>query len=144
MTGTGPLKTCPMCGEEFGPRPRESRGQFADRVCCSKPCAFAARRAASAARRGTKTCLQCGVEYGPTEHQRRHPKLWAQRKFCTRECAVAHRKANPVHGPPAPRKPDLRRGRNRKPRPELSVFGDRKPTQTWRPAGFSATPRRVS
>lgn len=179
----GPAKTCPECGAAITVRTR--------RIHCSKPCSFAAKRRATREELGTKTCawVPCGAEFGPTENQRRHPKRWAERVYCSRECAVGDRtrespgslrsalvrmgtKACAVPGcgirfgptewdrrhpkqwaerkycsrrcagksspAPPPRRPlHLPRG----PAPEVSVFGDRKPAETWRPAGFSATSR---
>jgi hypothetical protein len=72
-------KPCARCGVPFGPRPRESPGNWADRRYCSPTCAHGAPRPPD--ERGT--CDQCGTAFRPPERGRR---------FCSRACAFQWRR----------------------------------------------------
>lgn len=139
-------KTCAWsaCGMEFDPTDWERRHphRWEQRLYCSRECAIGDRTRedpsdlrSALARMGTRTCARagCGAVFGASEWERRHPKQWEMRKYCSRSCAGRDSPGPPPRRPvPVPSVPA----------PQRSVFGDRKPEQVWRPAGFSSSPSR--
>ena len=74
-------KQCLRCGVSFGPRPRDSRTNWAQRRFCSRLCAHGPPRPPD--ERGT--CAQCGTAFQPPERGRR---------FCSRRCRDQARQAD--------------------------------------------------
>lgn len=124
-----PSGVCQQCGATFHPSNRESLVGFARRKFCSQVCNGAAKRARHAV--PEKACEQCGK---PVVRRRGESSAaLANRKHCSRPCLDKARRERPK----APRTP---KPKVEKPKPALTVFGDRPPAQPWRPAGFAPAP----
>lgn len=86
-------KTCTICGESFDTKNENQK-------CCSAECANVqshGSRVERSERDRTHKCLRCGETFVAKRPDRD--------TFCSRECAFAWRKGNPILGPQLPEKP---------------------------------------
>lgn len=123
--------TCEVCGAEFGPSRGERISSFRKRAprYCGQVCNGRAKTTRAGYHAAEPHCAVCDTviprdpEHAPSRH--------ARRRRCDAHLGQPQarpRRATPTRAPqPTP------------PRPR-SPFGDRSPTQPWRPAGFAPTP----